>query len=177
MGVIGDLYRNKTDIDFPKVFRPMLVVSTILVVASIVSLVWRGLNLSIEFEGGASWEVPSETLTLDQAESVLQGRGDREQLRAMVDERADELAVGVERAAAFITAQSGGPGINRVYVSGGGAGVHGLVEALGARLGVRAELADALSRLRVRPEVMESVPIDELAPMLMLPIGLALRKA
>jgi type IV pilus assembly protein PilM len=116
-------------------------------------------------------------LTADQAEAVLQGRGDREQLRAMVEERADELAVGVERAAAFITAQSGGVGISRVYVTGGGAGVHGLVEALGARLGVRAEVADALARLRVRPEVMESVPIDELAPMLMLPIGLALRKA
>ncbi len=75
MGVMGDLYRNRTDIDFPKVFRPMLVVSTVLVVASIVSLVWRGLNLSIEFEGGASWEIPSETLTLDQAESVLSDFG------------------------------------------------------------------------------------------------------
>jgi hypothetical protein len=29
----------------------------------------------------------------------------------------------------------------------------------------------------VRPEVMESVPMEQLAPMLMLPVGLALRQA
>jgi type IV pilus assembly protein PilM len=116
-------------------------------------------------------------LTSDQAEAVLQGRGDREQLRSMVDERADELAVGIERAAAFITAQAGGNGISRVFVTGGGAAIHGMVEALGSRIGVRAEMANALQRLRVRPEVMEAVPINELAPMLMLPIGLALRNS
>ncbi|MEO5509096.1 MAG: type IV pilus assembly protein PilM [Longimicrobiales bacterium] len=114
-------------------------------------------------------------LTAERAEAVLQGRGDREQLRSMVEERADELAVGIERAAAFITAQAGGSGINRVFVTGGGAAIHGMVEALGTRLGVRAEMANALQRLTVRPEVMEAVPINELAPMLMLPIGLALR--
>jgi type IV pilus assembly protein PilM len=116
-------------------------------------------------------------LTADQAEAVLQGRGDREHLRTMVQERADELAVGIERAAAFITAQASGTGISRVFVTGGGAALHGMVEALGNRLGIRAETANALQRLGVRPEVMEAIPINELAPMLMLPIGLALRQA
>jgi hypothetical protein len=36
-------------------------------------------------------------------------------------------------------------------------------------------MANPLQRLAVRPEVMESVPLDQMAPMLMLPIGLALR--
>ena len=116
-------------------------------------------------------------LTMDQAEAVLQGRGEPGQLRAIMDERVDELAVGIERAVAFITSQTGGEGISRAFVTGGGAVVKGMSESLGARLGVRTELANPLQRVAVRPEVMEAVPIDALAPLLMLPVGLALRKA
>jgi type IV pilus assembly protein PilM len=116
-------------------------------------------------------------LTMDQAETVLQGRGDTAQLRAILDERVDELAVGIERAVAFIASQAGGDGIGRAYITGGGAVVKGMRDSLGARLGVRTELANPLQRVAVRPEVMEAVPIDALAPLLMLPVGLALRKA
>jgi type IV pilus assembly protein PilM len=117
------------------------------------------------------------SLTAEQADSVLLGRGNVEDLRVIVGDRADELAVGIERAAAFIIAQSGGDGIDRVFVCGGGACVPGLVSALGTRLGVPTEVANPLQRVAVRPEVMESVPVDEFSPMLMLPIGLALRRA
>jgi len=115
-------------------------------------------------------------LTVDQAEGVLQGRGDAAHLRAIVDDRVDELAIGIERAAAFITAQTGGEGVARAFVTGGGAVVKGMIESLGARLGVRTELANPLQRVAVRPDVMQAVPIDSLAPLLMLPVGLALRK-
>jgi type IV pilus assembly protein PilM len=115
-------------------------------------------------------------LTVEQAEAVLQGKGDAAQLRAIVDERVDELAIGIERAAAFINAQTGGNGIARAFVTGGGAVVKGMIDSLGARLGVRTELANPLQRVAVRPDVMQSVPIDSLAPLLMLPVGLALRK-
>ncbi|MGQ0815922.1 MAG: type IV pilus assembly protein PilM [Gemmatimonadota bacterium] len=114
--------------------------------------------------------------TADFAENTLQGKGS-DDIRALIDERVDELAVGIERAAAFITAQSGGDGIGRMFLSGGGAAIPGMVNALGARLGVRTEAANPLQRVAVRPEVMQSVPIDEFGPMLMLPVGLALRTA
>ena len=114
--------------------------------------------------------------TADLAENTLQGKGS-DDIRSLVDERVDELAVGVERAAAFIIAQSGGEGIGRCFLSGGGASIPGMVSALGARLGVRTEVANPLQRVAVRPEVMQSVPIDEFGPMLMLPVGLALRTA
>ncbi len=116
-------------------------------------------------------------LTAENADDVLQGRANGVDLNAIVEDRVDELAVGIERAAAFIVAQSGGEGIGRVFVSGGGACVPGLVEALGRRLGIRTELANPLQRVSVRPEVMEAIPIDQFAPMLMLPLGLALRRA
>jgi type IV pilus assembly protein PilM len=114
--------------------------------------------------------------TAQQAENTLQGKG-TDDIRSLLDERVDELAVGIERAAAFITAQSGGEGIGRVFLSGGGAAIPGMVTALGQRLGVRTEIANPLQRVRVKPEVMQTVPIDEFGPMLMLPVGLALRTA
>jgi type IV pilus assembly protein PilM len=115
-------------------------------------------------------------LTADQADALLLGRTNGSDLKSLVADRVDELAVGIERAAAFIVAQSGGEGIGRVFLSGGGARIPGMAEALGDRLGVRTEVVNPLSRLAVRPEVMASTPLDELAPMLMLPLGLALRK-
>jgi type IV pilus assembly protein PilM len=115
--------------------------------------------------------------TADHAENLLQGRGSADDIRSLLDERVDELAVGIERAAAFIVAQSGGEGIGRVFLSGGGAAIPGMVQALGNRLGVRTEVASPLKRVGVRPDVMQSTAIDDLAPMLMLPIGLALRTA
>ena len=114
-------------------------------------------------------------LSADEAEAVVQGQGDDTEAGTVVSERIEELAVGIERAAAFLVAQSGG-GINRVFVCGGGARIPGLVEALGDRLGIRTDVANPLNGIAVRPDAtMESV--DEIAPMLMLPVGLALRQA
>jgi type IV pilus assembly protein PilM len=116
-------------------------------------------------------------MTADQAEEVLQGRADPGALRSLIEDRIDELAVGIERAAAFIAAQgSGGDAVGRVFLSGGGACVHGMVDVMANRMGVRAEVANPIQRIAVRPEVMEAVPMEQLAPLLMLPVGLALRQ-
>ncbi len=71
MKALTNLYRGRNDINFPKLWRPIVAFSTILVVASIVSLAVRGLNLSIDFEGGAVWEVPSKTMSVEDATDVL----------------------------------------------------------------------------------------------------------
>jgi type IV pilus assembly protein PilM len=115
-------------------------------------------------------------LTAEQAEDLVQGRRDEPAVRSLLDEKVEELAVGIERAAAFIVAQSGGS-IARVFVCGGGARVPGLVNALGDRLGIRTEVANPLERITVRPGVAHSESLDQIAPMLMLTVGLALRQA
>jgi len=48
---------------------------------------------------------------------------------------------------------------------------------LASRLRARTEVATPLQRLKVRPGVTSFFPVDELAPMLMLSVGLALRAA
>ncbi|MGH7482040.1 MAG: type IV pilus assembly protein PilM [Longimicrobiales bacterium] len=114
--------------------------------------------------------------TAEQAEEVVQGRGDMSALSGFVADRADELAVGIERAVAFAATQSGGTDLGRVFMSGGGSRIPGMVEALGTRLGVRTEMANPFERVAIRPEVLQSVPVEEVAPMLMLSVGLGLRR-
>src|SRR5690606_31096116 len=92
-------------------------------------------------------------LTAEQAEQIIQGRDAEIDVGAFVADRVEELAVGIERAVAVLAAQPGGQSVGRIFVSGGGARVPGLVEALGNRLGVRTELANPLQRVNVRPEV------------------------
>jgi type IV pilus assembly protein PilM len=117
-------------------------------------------------------------LSAEASEQVVQGIAQSADLAAFVEARGEEIAVGVERAAAFLaTASRSAGGLSRVFTSGGGARIPGLNEALADRLKVSVELASPLQRLKVRDSVFESVSVDELAPLLMLSVGLALRRA
>lgn len=115
-------------------------------------------------------------LTVEEADAVLQGRSERAaEFEDLLRQGAEDLAVGVERALAFLGGDTAAPG--RVYVCGGGARIPGLVDVLASRLRARTEVASPLQRLKVRPGVTSFFPVDELAPMLMLSVGLALRAA
>jgi type IV pilus assembly protein PilM len=116
-------------------------------------------------------------LSAEASEQLVQGRTTSADLAGYVEARAEEIAVGVERAAAFLaTASRSAGGLSGVFTTGGGARIPGLSEALAERLKVPVELASPLQRLKVRDSVFEAVSVDELAPLLMLSIGLALRR-
>ena len=113
----------------------------------------------------------------DQADAMLQGFDRSTQLDAVIESRGEEIAVGIERAAAFLASSSRtGSRMKAVYTCGGGARIPGLNEALSARLGLSVEQANPLANLRVRDGAFDSLVTDEVAPLLMLPIGLALRQ-
>src|SRR5438270_109713 len=117
-------------------------------------------------------------LSAEDSERVIQGMTQSADLAQYVDARGEEIAVGVERAAAFLaTASRSAGGLGRGFTIGGGARVPGLNEALSNRLRVPVELASPVQRLKVRDSVFESVSVDEIAPLLMLSVGLALRRA
>ena len=71
MNRLARAYRGDNDFNFPTWSRRLLIVSAVLIVASIVSLFTRGLSLSLEFEGGSSWAVESQEFTQDEASDVL----------------------------------------------------------------------------------------------------------
>jgi type IV pilus assembly protein PilM len=109
---------------------------------------------------------------------VITGASHSADLASYVEARGEEIAVGVERAAAFLaTSSRSGAGLGRVYTSGGGARIPGLNDALAARLRVPVETASPLQGIQVRDDVFESINVDEVAPLLMLAIGLGLRRA
>ena len=114
----------------------------------------------------------------DEAEKLLQSSERSPVLDPYVESRGEEMAVGVERAAAFLqTSSRGGSAMAKIYMSGGGSRIPGLAEVLAARLGVPVERANPIQNIKVRDGVFESLAVDEVVPLLMLPIGLALRAA
>jgi len=67
----GRLYHGETAIDFHGRRFIGLGASAVLLLVSLVTLVFGGLNLSLEFKGGVVWDVPSETLTESRAREIL----------------------------------------------------------------------------------------------------------
>ena len=117
-------------------------------------------------------------LPTGEADALLQGYDRSPHLDAVIESRGEEIAVGIERAAAFLASSSRSANQMRaVYTCGGGARIPGLAEALADRLRVRVEQANPLANLKVRDGAFSSLVTDEVAPLLMLPIGLALRQA
>ena len=64
------IIKPTTSIDFPQLWKKALIVSGSIVAISLLALVFRGLNLGIDFEGGTSFELVTEATTDDVA-SVL----------------------------------------------------------------------------------------------------------
>ena len=111
------------------------------------------------------------------AVGILEGTDRSEDLDAVLVSRGEEIAVGIERAAAFLASSSRSAGqVGSVFVCGGGSRAPGLIDALAARLGLPVTPASPLHALAVRDGAFEGLATDEVAPLLMLSIGLALRQ-
>jgi type IV pilus assembly protein PilM len=112
----------------------------------------------------------------DEADQLLQGFDRSAHLDAVIETRGEEIAVGLERAMAFIQQTNRGAELRQVYTCGGGARIPGLNNRLGERLRLIVTQANSLANLNVRDGALESLAMDEVAPLLMLPVGLALRE-
>ena len=105
------------------------------------------------------------------AENMIRGYDRHAQLDAVLSARVDEIAVGVERAAGFITSSRSNTQLRAVYICGGGSRTPGLAEILADRLRITVEHANPLARLNIRDGAFDTLTTDEVAPLLMLPIG------
>jgi type IV pilus assembly protein PilM len=114
-------------------------------------------------------------LTAEQAEDVVQARETVHNLEMFVESSADEVAVGIERASAFLMTREDGDSVGRIFLSGGGARIPGMAATLGRRMNVATELVNSFERVPVQPKAAGDISIEEAAPMLLLPLGLALR--
>ncbi|HEX3927025.1 MAG TPA: type IV pilus assembly protein PilM [Gemmatimonadales bacterium] len=118
------------------------------------------------------------SLAADVADRIVRGTELDPALAPHVTSRGEELALGVERATAFLQTSNRPVGsLARLYITGGGSRVPGLAGVLADRLRVPVTPAHPVERLDVAPDAFEGLSMDEVAPLLMLPVGLALRVA
>ena len=87
---VGRVFESQTAIDFIGRRKVGFVLSSVLILATVISLFAQGLNLGIDFEGGVSWDVPAENgFTIDDAEDVL-AANDLSSEGARLQERSSE---------------------------------------------------------------------------------------
>jgi type IV pilus assembly protein PilM len=115
-------------------------------------------------------------LSAEAAQQLLQGYDRSPHLDSVIESRGEEIAVGVERAAAYLAQNSRAGTMRSLYTCGGGSRIPGLNDMLAARLRLTVRQANPLANLKVRDGALASLVTDEIAPLLMLPIGLALRE-
>ena len=115
-------------------------------------------------------------LSADDAQALIQGYDRSPHLDSVMETRGEEIAVGIERAAAFLAQNARSKQMRSIYTCGGGSRIPGLNEMLAKRLKLTVQQANPLANLTVRDGALASLVTDEIAPLLMLPIGLALRQ-
>lgn len=71
MSVLMDIIRGESTISFSYWWKRMLVVSAVAVIASVVALSVKGLNLNVEFTGGISMEVAAPGVSVQEAREEL----------------------------------------------------------------------------------------------------------
>lgn len=66
---------GEKSIDFLKLWKKGLLLSAVLVIASVASLAVSGLNYGIDFEGGIAWEVKAPGVSVDETRDALEPLG------------------------------------------------------------------------------------------------------
>ncbi len=74
-GAVQRLYRGETSFDFVGRRRWWFLISSIIIVAGLISIGVKGLNLGIDFKGGTSWEVTAPGVSQTQAVNAVQAAG------------------------------------------------------------------------------------------------------
>ena len=122
MGYLTRIHRGEKAIDFPRLWRPAIIVSALLVAVGLLSFFTRGINWSIEFEGGTLWEVTAPGTSVAEARDFLRPLGEADAKIQIVDgntlriqsqlkdpARANEIRLELEKLGPVGTVNSVGP--------------------------------------------------------------------
>lgn len=96
-GLLHRLYHGLTEYDFVGRRRIGFVISGVLLLASVLSLATRGLDLSIEFDGGVAWELDTGRATTDDIRAVMaaEGLGDVAKIQTLRSSEGERFRVTV----------------------------------------------------------------------------------
>lgn len=131
----------------------------------------REIYNAIQKEFRLNPELTSKAIKGEMGDSI-----DQDMLKATVVSSTEELISGIELAFSYFKAQAKIEKIDWIVLSGGGALVPHVPEFLQSKLGVPLEIANPLRNVDYDPELFQYLQPEKIAPLLTVPIGLALRK-
>jgi type IV pilus assembly protein PilM len=116
-------------------------------------------------------ELTNKAIKGDMQDSV-----DQDMLKATIIASTDELISGIELAFSYFKSQAKIDNVEWLVLSGGGALIPYLPEFLQSKIGVPLEIANPLRNVDYDPELFQYLQPEKIAPLLSVPIGLAMRK-
>ncbi len=87
----------------------------------------------------------------------------------------EDLVIGINRTFSYLKTLGGFEKPDRLYISGGGAKIPGLIKVLEDRLEIPIHVMNPLRRVEVRQGILEAESIEEISPILTQAVGLGLR--
>ena len=131
----------------------------------------REIYNAIQKEFRLNPELTNKAIKGDMVDSI-----DQDMLKATIISAADDLISGVELAFSYFKSQAKLETVDWIVLCGGGALIPYLAEFLQSRLSTPLEIANPLRNIDYDPELFQYLQPEKIAPLLTVPIGLALRK-
>jgi len=101
---------------------------------------------------------------------------DHGKLQETISRVNETLAMEMRRSLDFYNTTAGEGKINNVYISGGGAKTHMLVEAVQQRLGLPVEILDPFRKVEINEKEFDPEYLNEIGPLVTVAVGLATRR-
>lgn len=131
----------------------------------------RDIYTAVQKEFRLNPELTSKAVKGEMGESV-----DQDMLKATIIAATEELISGIELAFSYFKAQAKVDNVEWIVLSGGGALVPYVPEFLQSKVGVPLEIANPLRNIDYDPELFQYLQPEKIAPLLTVPVGLAMRK-
>jgi type IV pilus assembly protein PilM len=115
-------------------------------------------------------------LTTKAIQGQMEGSIDQDMLKATILSSSEEVVNGMELAFNYFKSQAKTDAIDWMVLSGGGALIPYLPEYMQSKLQIPLEIFNPLRNIEYDPERMEGLEPERIAPLLAVPIGMAMRK-
>jgi len=131
----------------------------------------REIYNSIQKEFRLNAELAGKAIKGEMKDSI-----DQDMLKATIISSTEELISGLEMAFSYFKTQAKADKLDWMVLSGGGALVPYLPEFLQSRLNIPLEILNPLRNVDYDPDMFQYLEPEKIAPMLTVPVGLAMRK-
>ncbi len=176
--------QNAFELSYPETFEDVVCLLDIGRDVTVISLIHRGIplfNRDIPFGGIVFVDQMRKKLgiSVEDAESYVlginpDGISDGE-VRPVISAGSEDLVVGITRTFSYLKTLGEEEKPSRIYLSGGGARIPGLLDVLEDRLSIPLEIANPLRGLDIRENLLVDESVEDISPLLMQAIGLGLR--